>query len=134
MNERGSSHRGFAFVEYETAEDAQAAMDNMNLSELLGKLIKVNLARQGKYNELQTQAGTPSNSVWDDIEFRAKIAKTETPALKDQASALSTNESNALQTSAKAGENPKVYFEIKINGAPQGRITFLLYQNIVPRM
>ncbi|GES83486.1 peptidyl-prolyl cis-trans isomerase E-like [Rhizophagus clarus] len=40
-----NQHRGFGFVEFEEASDAQAAIDNMNLSELYGKVIKVNLAR-----------------------------------------------------------------------------------------
>ena len=37
--------KGFAFVEYETAEDCKAAIDNLNLSELDGRVLKVNLAR-----------------------------------------------------------------------------------------
>ncbi|CAI2176936.1 16441_t:CDS:2 [Funneliformis geosporum] len=40
-----NQHRGFGFVEFEEACDAQAAIDNMNLSELYGKVVKVNLAR-----------------------------------------------------------------------------------------
>ncbi|RGB38976.1 hypothetical protein C1646_665003 [Rhizophagus diaphanus] len=40
-----NQHRGFGFVEFEEASDAQASIDNMNLSELYGKVIKVNLAR-----------------------------------------------------------------------------------------
>lgn len=67
------THRGFAFVEYETAEDAKAALDNMNLSELHGKLIKVQLARPGKYNEINEKA------IWDDLEYRAELAKKDTP-------------------------------------------------------
>ncbi len=34
-------HRGFAFVEFELPEDAQAAIDNMNDSELFGRTLKV---------------------------------------------------------------------------------------------
>eukprot|EP00002_Diphylleia_rotans_P021066 TRINITY_DN4096_c0_g1_i1.p1 TRINITY_DN4096_c0_g1~~TRINITY_DN4096_c0_g1_i1.p1 ORF type:complete len:142 (-),score=42.17 TRINITY_DN4096_c0_g1_i1:48-473(-) len=42
------SNRGFGFVEYELMEDAAAAMDNMNFSELYGKVLKVNFARPMK--------------------------------------------------------------------------------------
>lgn len=32
-------HRGFAFVEFEAADDANAAIDNMVISPLLGQLL-----------------------------------------------------------------------------------------------
>jgi peptidyl-prolyl isomerase E (cyclophilin E) len=60
-------------VEFETAEDAKAALENMNLSELNGKLIKVQLARPGKYSEITDKA------IWDDLDFRADLAKKDTP-------------------------------------------------------
>ena len=37
--------KGFGFVEYELKEDAQHAMDNMNQSELYGRVLNVNIAR-----------------------------------------------------------------------------------------
>ncbi|CAG8462355.1 3894_t:CDS:2, partial [Racocetra fulgida] len=46
-----NQHRGFGFIEFEEAGDAQAAIDNMNLSELYGKVIKVNLARPMRVKE-----------------------------------------------------------------------------------
>lgn len=39
-------HRGFAFVTYASPADAQDAIDNMDLNELNGRVLKVNLARQ----------------------------------------------------------------------------------------
>lgn len=42
---RSGKHRGFAFVEYEEAEDAVAAQDNYNGAELYGRTVTVNLAR-----------------------------------------------------------------------------------------
>jgi RNA recognition motif-containing protein len=41
-----AKNRRYGFVEYEFAEDAQAAIDNMNLSEMFGKTIKVSLSHQ----------------------------------------------------------------------------------------
>jgi RNA recognition motif-containing protein len=38
-------HKGFGFLEFEEIEDASAALDNMNLSELNGKVITVTVAR-----------------------------------------------------------------------------------------
>lgn len=41
-----AQHRGFAFVEFYEEIDAADAVDNMHLSELHGKTIKVNIARE----------------------------------------------------------------------------------------
>ncbi|KAJ3801302.1 hypothetical protein GGU11DRAFT_769718 [Lentinula aff. detonsa] len=43
-----AKHRGFAFVTYSSTSDAQDAIDNMDLNELRGRVIKVNLARPMK--------------------------------------------------------------------------------------
>ncbi len=52
-------HRGFAFVTFGSAQDAQDAIDNMDLNELKGKVIKVNLARpmKGPIQPLGNRAG-----------------------------------------------------------------------------
>eukprot|EP00937_MAST-01D_sp_MAST-1D-sp2_P007511 g7511.t1 len=42
---QGGKARGFGFVEFEEAEDAAAAIDNMHESELLGRVLRVNLAK-----------------------------------------------------------------------------------------
>jgi RNA recognition motif-containing protein len=47
------SHRGFGFVEFEDAEDAKQAMDNMMDAEIYGRVIKVNVA---KPNAMKSQA------------------------------------------------------------------------------
>jgi peptidyl-prolyl isomerase E (cyclophilin E) len=38
-------NRGFGFVDFEEVADAAAAMDNMNNSELYGRVLKVNIAK-----------------------------------------------------------------------------------------
>lgn len=43
-----TKHRGFAFVTFGSPEDAQDAIDNMDLNELQGRVLKVNLARHTK--------------------------------------------------------------------------------------
>lgn len=41
-------HRGYAFVTYSSAGDAQDAIDNMDMNELRGRILKVSLARPMK--------------------------------------------------------------------------------------
>ncbi|KAG0646257.1 Peptidyl-prolyl cis-trans isomerase E [Hyphodiscus hymeniophilus] len=41
-------HRGFGYVEFEDPEDTKAAIDNMDQSELFGKVIRVNAAKAPK--------------------------------------------------------------------------------------
>lgn len=41
-------HRGYGYVEFEDAEDVKDAIDNMDQSELFGKVIKVNAAKPPK--------------------------------------------------------------------------------------
>eukprot|EP00053_Salpingoeca_punica_P005631 m.55638 g.55638 ORF g.55638 m.55638 type:complete len:346 (-) comp13328_c0_seq1:159-1196(-) len=55
-----TGHKGFAFVEFETAADAAAAVDNMNETELFGRTLKVNLARA---TSLKSNAG---KAIWED--------------------------------------------------------------------
>lgn len=38
-------NRGFAIVEFELIEDAQSAIENMNNSELFGRVLSVNIAK-----------------------------------------------------------------------------------------
>ena len=40
------THKGFAFVEYLDADDAEEAIYNMDGAELFGRALNVNLARQ----------------------------------------------------------------------------------------
>jgi RNA recognition motif-containing protein len=54
--------RGFGFVRFESTEDAEAATDNMDQSELGGRVIRVNPAR-GRRSKLES-----SRAVWDDVE------------------------------------------------------------------
>lgn len=43
-----SRHRGFAFVSFTSQQDAQDAIDNMDMNELEGRVLKVSLARPQK--------------------------------------------------------------------------------------
>ena len=41
-------HKGYGFVTFSSPADAQDAFDNMDLNELRGKVLRVNLARPSK--------------------------------------------------------------------------------------
>ncbi|KAK9459869.1 uncharacterized protein V1516DRAFT_678225 [Lipomyces oligophaga] len=55
-------HRGFALIEFEYPMDAEAAIDNMHLSELNGKVIRVKQSRPQKEKFDIQNART---AVWD---------------------------------------------------------------------
>lgn len=57
------TNRGFGFVEFLSEEDANAAMDNMDGSELLGRVLRVNVAKP-----LRTKLGA-SKPVWSSDEW-----------------------------------------------------------------
>ncbi len=50
-------HKGFAFVEFEEAADAQNAIENMHLSELNKRVIKVVNARGMRVNDYSDKPG-----------------------------------------------------------------------------
>lgn len=57
-------HRGFGYVEFETAQDAREAMDNMDQSELFGRVIKVNPAKERKDKDEGLGSRT---AVWEQV-------------------------------------------------------------------
>ncbi|KAF9430949.1 hypothetical protein BGZ94_001695 [Podila epigama] len=66
-------HRGFGFIEFDLPADAQAALDNMHLSELFGKTIKVNLAKPLKGGAGIGGVGRgPEKAIWADEEWLKK--------------------------------------------------------------
>jgi peptidyl-prolyl isomerase E (cyclophilin E) len=52
-------HRGYGFVTFGTPADAQDAIDNMDMNELKGRVLKVNLARpmKGPIQPMGNRAG-----------------------------------------------------------------------------
>ncbi|OIW25858.1 hypothetical protein CONLIGDRAFT_509036 [Coniochaeta ligniaria NRRL 30616] len=67
-------HRGFAYVEFEDAEDAKEAIDNMDQAELFGRVIKVNAAKAPKSAD---QGLSSKTAVWEQEEWLAKHAVSE---------------------------------------------------------
>jgi peptidyl-prolyl isomerase E (cyclophilin E) len=86
-------HRGFGFVEFETIEDASAAVDNMHNSELMGKVITVVtaspavLTNKGKAVWADnaggtTEEGQESSADQNDEDSRIKTSEVQVNAPK----------------------------------------------------
>ncbi|KZT67739.1 RNA-binding domain-containing protein [Daedalea quercina L-15889] len=83
-------HRGFAFVTFASTADAQDAIDNMDLNELKGRVLKVNLARQVK----APVQGAGNRAIWESEEWLQQYAKP-------------LDRSGGATLRARAGEGPK---------------------------
>jgi len=55
--------KGHGFVEFEDPEDAKAAMQNMDGSELFGRIIRVNVARQSTMDKTKPVWETQADSL-----------------------------------------------------------------------
>jgi len=64
-------HKGFGFVTFSSPADAQDAIDNMDLNELKGKVLRVNLARPTK---VPLQPGN-NRAIWESEEWLKQYAK-----------------------------------------------------------
>ena len=56
MDYAKGTHKGFAFVEYQDADDASEAIYNMDGAELFGRVLNVNLAQNNQVNLGSTKA------------------------------------------------------------------------------
>ena len=56
MDHQKGSHKGFAFVEFEDADDTQEALFNMEGAELLGRVLNVKIATDNKHSLKSTKA------------------------------------------------------------------------------
>merc|ERR1712139_629965 len=71
-------HRGFGFVTFEEREDAKAAIENMNNSELYGRVLRVNVAKP-----MRAKAEGSGKAVWAD-EYADKYYGETTGERRDQ--------------------------------------------------
>ncbi|KAF4123797.1 RNA recognition motif [Geosmithia morbida] len=77
-----SPHRGFAYVEYEDSADAKEAIDNMDQSELFGKVLKVSPAKPPKSADEGLGSKT---AVWEQEGWLSKNAAEEGNGVADDA-------------------------------------------------
>ncbi|KAK4876665.1 hypothetical protein RN001_009171 [Aquatica leii] len=119
-------HRGFAFIEFESAEDAAAAIDNMNDSELFGRTIRVNLAKPQRIKEGSTRP------VWAEDTWLQQYAGETLKNVNEGGEGITT-ETITEKTKEQKFKNPQVYFDITIGKTEVGRITMMLRMDVVPR-
>ncbi|KXJ69284.1 peptidyl-prolyl cis-trans isomerase E [Aedes albopictus] len=124
-------HRGFAFIEFESAEDAAAAVDNMNDSELCGRTIRVNIAKPQRIKE------GSNKPVWAEDTWLQQHAGATLKNDAEGAGAEGESGGEVQPKEAKAPEekkrNPQVYFDIRIGSNDVGRIIMSLRADIVPK-
>ncbi|KAF9823193.1 hypothetical protein SFRURICE_001144 [Spodoptera frugiperda] len=129
-------HRGFAFIEFENAEDAAAAIDNMNDSELFGRTIRVNIAAPQRIKEGSTRP------VWSEDSWLQKYAGETLPVSKDSNTKDKENKEEGTKENTENAStppkpmekrNPQVYFDISVGKQSLGRIIMMLRADIVPK-
>ena len=129
LDYESQKHRGFGFVEYESVEDAAAAIDNMSESELYGRTIRVSVARPMKIN-LRSHKPVWSEDKW--LKDHALEGEGGEPPAEEE----KTVESGATDEEPEAKrpkQNPRVFMKIKIGSELAGRIVMELRSDIVPR-
>lgn len=68
-------HRGFGYVEFEDPDDVKDAIDNMDQSELFGKVIKVSAAKAPK----NVNEGLGSKTaLWEQVGFDTFLGNLST--------------------------------------------------------
>uniref|UniRef100_A0A915ETB1 Peptidyl-prolyl cis-trans isomerase E n=1 Tax=Ditylenchus dipsaci TaxID=166011 RepID=A0A915ETB1_9BILA len=129
-NETGK-HRAFGFVEFELPEDAAAAIDNMNDSEIFGKTIRVNFARPPKVNERSQRP------VWADDEWLKQYGhgsgQGDPPNTTSNGGATAAEGDAEEKVESTAQKLPRVYLGIKVGIRYVGRVVIELRSDVVPR-
>ncbi|KAH7154970.1 hypothetical protein B0J13DRAFT_495878 [Dactylonectria estremocensis] len=88
-------HRGFAYVEFEDAADAQEAINNMDQSEFFGRVLKVSQAKAPKSAEETLGSKT---AVWEKEGWLAEhAAEGNGGVLHDDAKAMMEAGSDPMQ-------------------------------------
>ncbi|KAG2186504.1 hypothetical protein INT44_002726 [Umbelopsis vinacea] len=133
-----NQHRGFGFVEFESKEDVKEAIDNMHLSELNGRVIKVNLAKAQKL------ASGSNKAIWDDDAWLRKYAlntaedELNAKPQEDASTAEEPQDDESPETASQApsstsGKLPQVFLDVRMGNTPVGKIIIELRSDVVPR-
>lgn len=85
MDQATQKHRGFCFLTFELEEDAAEAMYNMNNSELLGRVLKVNIAKP-----MSVKQGS-NKPVWAEADEWAEKLHESSQAVDEASKPVETN-------------------------------------------
>lgn len=117
-------------------EDAAAAMDNMNESELFGRTIRVNIARPKMLKE------GSARPVWSEDTWLRKYAGKTLEESADTGSgsdkqpgeeAVGVNGGMAGASPAKRKANPRIFLQIRIGSENIGKLVVELFADVVPK-
>jgi RNA recognition motif-containing protein len=73
-------HRGFGYVEFEEAGDAKEAVNNMDQSELYGRVIKVAMAKPERKTEDAGGLGSKT-AIWEQVSRSASALSRSSECL-----------------------------------------------------
>ena len=79
-------HRGFGYVEFEEAVDAKEAINNMDQSELFGRVIKVAMAKPERREGGAPGAGS-TTAIWEQEDYLTKYGQPQRAAAEDDGKA-----------------------------------------------
>ncbi|ETN43196.1 uncharacterized protein HMPREF1541_02355 [Cyphellophora europaea CBS 101466] len=98
-------HRGFGYVEFEEATDAKAAVDNMDQSELFGRVIKVAMAKPDR-RETNEPSLASTTAVWEQEGYLSKYGQEDRTAMQLDANEKTDDPMQALEDLDVAGPKP----------------------------
>jgi RNA recognition motif-containing protein len=99
-------HRGFGYVEFEEAADAKEAIDNMDQSELFGRVIKVAMAKPDRKETGHAGIGS-TTAVWEQEGYLAKYGEEDRAAVQRTAEDKHEDPMQGLEGLDVAGPRPQ---------------------------
>jgi RNA recognition motif-containing protein len=99
-------HRGFGYVEFEEAADAKEAIDNMNQSELFGRVIKVAMAKPER-RETGEAKGPALTAVWEQEGYLANYGGGGQGEVDPEGDGKPEDPMQGLEALDVAGPRPK---------------------------
>ena len=91
MDYKAGVHKGFGFVEYEDADDANEAIFNMDGADLMGRTLRVSMAQMNQLNKL----GTTQQAIWSSDEwFQQNVSGQTNPEEQEKRQAQAQDQRN----------------------------------------
>ena len=91
MDYKTGVHKGFGFVEYEDADEANEAIFNMDGADLMGRTLRVSMAQMNQLNKL----GTTQQAIWSSDEwFQQNVSGQTNPEEQEKRQAQAQDQRN----------------------------------------